>query len=594
MLLLRRIGVMSAFGTVGMVGAAIHAWSQLGANVLDATTWRWVSAMALNGDFRAAAAMGTIMVVWTVGTVFVGTLAAGLLVRPKEDYGRAEWGSLGEARKAELLAKTGFILGRLGWFRTRLLRQKLLATLVIGPARTGKSVSVIIPSILALGRQSAFIHDLKGELAVATATAREKVGKVYVVNPRSEHSAKWNPISRKELPANPSDMGDAIDNYWLFLIPSTPGTAESGASRHFTDGGRVFGAAATLLTIYRCAEQGKDATLNDVLKWLTGMLDPEPPPAAPPVSAPTAGKAKGKGKGKGQGSGQTPAEAGPIDFVSERITTAIDEVRAKGWPERIAIGLARVLQAAKEERSSLVSTAAGGLTPWLNEKIAAVSSDCTFSVRDYRGADPITVFWKCPPMDAKTYGPLTGMHVEALVRFLTLEYRAGLPQVSMIIDEAAFLPALQVVAEAPAIVLGYGVRLLVAVQDVAQLVLKYGQQRYDAMIGNYGQRVVFPSNNPKTAKEISEMIGKSTRLVHTDSGRGLKLHERNDSVRAEGKALIEPSELMSMPRGKVLVLTQYRTQRPILATAAYYKKIGRFRRMADKKLSPSIRAALEG
>jgi type IV secretion system protein VirD4 len=568
MILVRRIGVMTTCSLVGIAGAGVHAWLALQINAFDGSHWKWVIGLVQRGDFRVAAAMGTIAVIWLLGTVAVGTVIVAFFVRPHEDYGRASWGGVSEAKKAGLLSGQGFVLGRVGG---RILKQDLLATLVLGPTRTGKSVSVIIPTVLSLGQQSAFVHDLKGELAAETAGARERLGRVFVVNPRSGASAKWNPVSRRELPEDPSDMGDCVDNYWQFLIPPASGGAESSASKHFTDGGRVFGAAATLLLVYRAQEEGRDTTLLEVLRWLSGMRP----------------KQTGEDDEGDEGDGS-------VDLVIEQLQSAIDEVSAKGWPERIAMGLARVLRAAKEERSSLVSTAVGALTPWLNEKIAAVSSSCTFSVRDYRGKEPITVYWKCPPFDAKTYGPLTGMHIEALVRFLTLEFSSEMQKVSLIIDEASFLPALSVIAEAPAIVLGYGVRILVAVQDVAQLTLKYGQHRYDAMIGNYGQRVVFPQNSLKTAKEISDTVGKATRTVSSGSVRGAQFHEQSESFKNEGKALIETSDLMSMDRGKVLILTQYRTQRPILADGAYFKKIRQFRRLAGLKLSPGVAAALKG
>lgn len=557
----KRYLIVVISGLLGLSGWAAHAYTVLNLTVWNGQTWVAIGAAIKVGDFTAAAALGTVSVIWLAVTMICGVIAIAIFVRPWHDMGKAGWGGMADAKAAGLLGKTGFILGV---FKGRLLRQSALSTLVFGPTRTGKSVGVIIPSILGLGKISAFVHDLKGELCEHTAGTREKVGRVVVVNPRSSATARWNPIARDELPADPSDRGDLVDSYWQFLIPQS--TVSSDTSKHFTDGGRVFGAAATLLLIYRAEAEKRDATMAEVLEWLTGVS------AAVSEDEGEAGRA--------------------VEELYQQVSDAIEEVRSAGWPRRIEIGLARILRAAKEERSSLVSTAVGGLTPWLNEKIASTSSACDFSVRDYRSEKPLTVYWVAPPMDAKTYGPLTGMHIEALVRFLTLEYREGLPLVALVVDEAAVLPALNVVAEAPAIVLGYGVRLLVAIQDVSQLVMKYGQTRYDAMIGHYGSKVVFAQNSLKTAKEISEIIGKTTRLVSTGSARDSNLADHSESVRSDGKNLIEPSDIMSLKRGELIVLSQYHTQRPLKVKSAYFKEIGWMRRAASVKPSKAVAAAL--
>lgn len=559
MLYIRRFGILAGTFLAAIIGFAVHVNQTIGFEAWTGWHWAFVWRKVRDGEFNHAASLGVVAVVWLAVMIAIATVLILIFVRPYADYGRAKWGGMAAAKAANLLGKSGFVVGVLG---RRLLRVSGLSVLVFGPTRTGKSAGVIIPSILLADDESMFIHDVKGELALITGGARERKGPVVIVNPQSPSSARWNPLSFAELPENEGDLGDLIETYWRFLIPESPG-GESGSSAHFREGGRVFGVAATLLIIFRARSEDRQATFKEVLDWMTGV----------------------DAAGNEIDTRESESAAGSVDNIVTQLAAAIAEVRARKWPHRIEIGLARILRAAKEERSSLISTALGGLGPWLNTRIVNITSTSDFSVRNYRGSKPLTVYWVTNPVDAKTYAPVTGMHIEALYRCITQKYTKGERIVSLVIDEASFLPPLKVIADAPAIILGYGMRMMVAVQDVSQLVLRYGKAQYDAMIGNYGVKVAFSQNSLPTAKEMSEIVGKSTRYASSGSMRGGSMMDQGESFRSEGKNLIEPSEFMNLKFGQVVILPQYHVQTPLKVPSAFYMAQRRIRKLANLPLS---------
>lgn len=480
------------------------------------------------------------------------------------DYGQARWAKIRDLRKMDLRGSYGFVLGLLRWV---VLRTANLSVVVLGPAGTGKTSCVIVPSILSLGkRMSAMVHDTKGELATMTAGARGQLGKVFVVNMAggSENSACWNPIACSELPKDGAARGDLVDRYWGIILPA----ARVGQEDFFERVGRLLGAAATLYQIYDHESRKQDTSFGKVLKWLSSLrIEAEED------------------------------QEGEVDEVRAALEEAAFHAEDMRWPSRIADGLRQIAQFDYRTRSNILGTVFAYMSPWLNDNISECTARCDFHLADYHGVGPqrrpITTYWKAPPFDADLYGKIAGMHAEALVRYLTArEPDRKQLQVAMVLDEAKFLPRLRAIEDGPAIIRGFGVRMLVAFQDLAQARVVYGHDQVDAMWTNYGFRVVFAQNNLNTAKFISESIGQKTRIrLSWNRQVGLGRSGGSEGEAYEGVPLIRPQEIMSMPKGRVIVGAQYHQQTPIRAKAAHFSKL-RLRRLVNMPLPPEIQRAL--
>jgi len=508
---------------------------------------------------------------------FLGWAAAGVVVVAAaqslswgDDYGQARWAKVAELRKMGLRAAHGFVFGRLGRLWRAVLRSDALSAIVLGPAGTGKTSCVIIPSILSLGRRcSAFVHDTKGELAEATAGARAALGPVYIINMAAgaARSACWNPLASTEVPSDGPGRGDLVDRYWQLLIPGPP-------TDFWVASSRLLGAAATLYKIYEAEAAGQDTSFRAVLSWLSNLRV-----LAEAQAAEDGGELEG-------------------DPVRDALEDAMWTVRENGWPERISDGLAQMASFDARSRSNIMGTVFAFMGFFLNENIAECTARCDFSIADYRGTGsrlrrrPITTYWKAPPFDADLYGRIAGMHAEAVARRHTEsgEPPADQLDIALVLDEARFMPKLRAIEDGPSIVRSFRIRFLVAFQDKAQAILVYGRDAFDAMWTNYGYRIIFPQNHLETARFISDSIGKTTRRRRNRTwqlGRG----GGSEGEALEGQPLILPQEIMSMPRGRVIVQAQYHGQTPVMAKAAHYKGL-RVGRLAYKPLSKDLLAAL--
>ena len=107
-------------------------------------------------------------------------------------HGDARFGTLSEARRAGLAAPCGIILGRL--HGQNLVSDDPGHVLIVGPTRTGKGVSFVIPNGLAWPGSMVTL-DIKSENLKSFGAARAAKGDaVFVFAPGSTSSHRYNPL----------------------------------------------------------------------------------------------------------------------------------------------------------------------------------------------------------------------------------------------------------------------------------------------------------------------------------------------------------------------------------------------------------------
>ena len=153
--------------------------------------WWWWGDPAWRGEFLSALTDVAVVAVVPVGIVRLlelqgrlpadlGDTAAGL-GSPRDLLGTGQVATRGD----------GIVLGAAG---RRLLRDVGEGhVLAVGPPRSGKTAGIAIPTLLTY-RGSALVYDPKGEMAVVAGRIRAALGPVFVLDPTSRDTARFNPL----------------------------------------------------------------------------------------------------------------------------------------------------------------------------------------------------------------------------------------------------------------------------------------------------------------------------------------------------------------------------------------------------------------
>jgi type IV secretion system protein VirD4 len=145
----------------------------------------------------------------------------------------------------------------------------------------------------------------------------------------------------------------------------------------------------------------------------------------------------------------------------------------------------------------------------------------------------------------------------------------------MMLDEFPTLGHLAVLGEALSLVAGYGIRVCLVAQDLAQIYQAYG--RNQSVTGNCHTTVAFTPapNNTETTEVLSDMIGETSvrHIQRTTSSSGRSLSEPETR-----RYLMTPDEVLRMPAEDVLIFT--RGCPAIRTQAVEYDKVPALKRRA--------------
>ena len=159
-----------------------------------------------------------------------------------------------------------------------------------------------------------------------------------------------------------------------------------------------------------------------------------------------------------------------------------------------------------------------------------------------------------------------------------------------LIDEAATLGRLEPLETGVGYLATYA-RLLLVFQDLDQLERTYPKAR--SIIANATVKVAFGVNDIATAKMLSETIGKATTQSHSQgkSQRSIDLFQRetNRGQSETGRYLLDPSEVMRLPRDQAMIFFNGAVVHPILASKVQYFKVWRWWRRWDQWRSQSAK-----
>lgn len=389
-------------------------------------------------------------------------------------FGGGRVAEYADIKKMKLFDGFVIVLGR---FKGKLLKMpETLSALVVAPPGTGKTVAVVIPTILESPGLSIIVNDPKPELCYNTTGYRATQGPVFVINWGAEDDPKkglyypsWNPLSPSCLPP----LGPGRDMYIDSMVAVLVEEPKGGSDPHWSKTGRNAMSGFLHFIASKCerarandyfyaklSEGAFDKEDAEVLE--TYYLDMTDPSARIALEAMKAGQLTlenyapvGTWEGLPESwIGNEPCIAMILDWLTDTqmkisadlkrrsdegdqmammadpmrdlLDVAVNECNRFGYSRRAMVEMNQLAGTPDKERGSILSTALTGIGIFKNSAVRTRTKFSDLTFRDLRGmADPVTgemkptsVYLSVNQVDARTLNVITGVFVELMSAFL--------------------------------------------------------------------------------------------------------------------------------------------------------------------------------
>lgn len=428
-------------------------------------------------------------------------------------HGSARWAGTADIRRHGLLVDRGVMLGRFG--RRYLRHDGPEHIMAFAPTRSGKGVGLVVPTLLAWP-ESTVIHDIKGENWRLTAGWRARFSHCLFFDPTDPRSARYNPLL--EVRRGPNEVRDVQNIADILVDP------EGALDRrnHWEKTGHALLVGVILHVLY--AE--RDKTLARVAAVLSD----------------------------------------PAHSFEQTLTRMMHVPHlgghASGRPHPVVAQVAReLLNKSDNERSGVLSTAMSFLALYRDPAIAHVTGSSDWRIADLMHArHPVSLYLVVPPSDLSRTRPLVRLLLNQIGRRLTERLegenrRHPHHRLLMMLDEFPALGRLDFFESTLAFMAGYGMRAYLVAQSLNQISKAYGE--HNAILDNCHVRIAFATNDDRTARRVSDMVGAATaaRFQRNYGGHRLApwLNRVTVSQQENARPLLTPGEVMQLDPDEQLV-----------------------------------------
>ncbi|AOO85134.1 type IV secretory system conjugative DNA transfer family protein [Bosea vaviloviae] len=447
---------------------------------------------------RAGIAAGGVIALGLGGWLF------GHINRRQMPFGAARFGTLLEAANQGLTGKQGIILGTMGGVTIR--SDEPAHILVVGPSRSGKGTGFVLPNGY-LWRGSAVFFDPKRENFEALAGHRERMGnKVFMFSPGSRDTHRYNPLDfvrRDELMATDCLVVAS------FIMPEKADDTWAGAGRLLLSAliGYVLSSPLTaqaqhMRSVARMTTTGKD--ISSVLR-------------------------------------------------------AIVETEQSHLPSWVIDSFNQYIALEPETRNSAVFNLNMAMSLWNNGLIAAATEVSDFDIRELRRM-PMTIFIGCTIAELAIFRPLIRILFQQIHDMLMARLPAADEphQVLLMLDEFYHVGRMDALISKITISAGYGFRMCLILQDLAQLDELYGKNTRITTVSGSQIKLFIQINDLETSEFVSEMLGDTTQVYKTPvtrPGQGL-FAPRAWAPHYTSRPLRSPVELREMSARTAILMVK--------------------------------------
>ena len=467
----------------------------------------------------------------TLGALVPAALVAGIVayvgLRPNASpLGDARFQTAMTLRRDGWFRRKGKILGRFG---RRILRvDDDRHHLIIGPTRSGKGASYVVPNAL-LHEGSMIVTDLKGEIFRSTAGYRKSKGsQVFLFAPGSERTHRYNPLDFIR-----SDRGDRttdIQNIAAILVPEV---AESENSIWQATAQQVI--AGAISYVNESVHYKGHQTLGEVTSFFNSDANLQ----------------------------------AMMTLIKER-EPYLSRFTMESFNAYIALS--------ERAAASALLDIQKALRPFRNERVVAATSVTDMDLRVLKRR-PISIYLAPNVTDITLLRPLLALFVQQTLDTLMLEHAERSVPVYFLLDEFRQLKKMSEITTKLPYVAGYNVKMAFVIQDLKNLDEIYGETSRHSLMGNCGYQLVFGANDQVTAEAVSKGLGKRTVRYKTESRtiELMGLHRRTKVEQLRERDLMMPQEVRQMPGDKMVILAE--GQGPIFADKLRFFRTAPFREM---------------
>jgi len=179
--------------------------------------------------------------------------------------------------------------------------------------------------------------------------------------------------------------------------------------------------------------------------------------------------------------------------------------------DMIATILTAYKRGADNQLSGVVSSLQVALSKINTSEIYFITSESDFSLNVNDPNAPSILTIGNDPTLAETFAPIIGLILTSLSKQLN---QPNKEQSLFLIDEfpTVFIPKVE---QLPATGRSNKIATVLACQDIAQMVDRYGKDKADTILSNLGNQFYGRTTNPDTAKRVSSLFGKADKLMQT-------------------------------------------------------------------------------
>ncbi len=446
----------------------------------------------------------------TAGVATVGTaIAAGIVLRQRQDHGTARWARFGEPGLVPYLRRykkiTGPIFGKTsgpGGFGKYLSNGDQPHSLIVAPTRAGKGVGVVIPTLLTFNG-SILALDVKGELFELTSRARLARGdRVFKFSPfdplRRTHS--YNPVL--DIVNMPPERRFSETRRLAYNLIAPKGKGSEG----FIDGARDLFTAGILA----CIERG------------------------------------------------TPTIGAVYDLFSQpgekyKLFAQLAEETRNVEAQRIFDNMAGNDTKILTSYTSVLGD--GGLNLWADPLIKAATTTSDFSIYDLR-RDPTSIFLCVSPNDLEVIAPLVRLFFQQVVSILqrAMPEKDETFEVLFLLDEFKHLGKLESIETAVTTIAGYKGRFMFIIQSLSALTGAYEEAGKENFLSNTGLQVFMATADDETPNYISKSIGDYSYKERSSSYSMSNMFDTNIQISNQGAPLMRPEQVRIIDDNTQIVL----------------------------------------